>query len=45
MTVACFPVAAAVPAAQTFGLDADKHLGANLRRVDHVGSVFGVEEL
>lgn len=45
VTVACFPVAAAVPAAQTFGLDADKHLGTNLRRVDHVGSVFGVEEL
>lgn len=46
-TLARLPAAAAaaVPAAQTFGLDADKHLRADLRRVDHVGGVFGVEEL
>lgn len=44
-TAAQLPAAATVPAAQTFGLDADEDLGADLRRVDHVGSVFGVEEL
>lgn len=42
LTMACFFVTATVPAAQTFGLNTDKHLRANLRRVDHVGSVFGV---
>ena len=33
------------PAAESFCLNPDENFGADLRSVDHIGSVLGVQEL
>lgn len=34
-----------LPVTESFCLDADENFRADLRSVDHVGSVFGIQEL